>query len=376
MVESRPHGCGIAGLTSMSTARPGPAVLRPRRFRRCRRHRRPLPEQDLGHRGGGFPVEVRQQALDRVEPVVAGDRRASGVRTIRPSSCVMWVWSCRGAERHEHLGTWAVPAGGDGVLGEQHPDVWPVLHRLGADVGHGVAAELQRRVVAEHMRDRVVRQVRPRSRIVVQRRRGAARRIGVFGTWTTSSGTTGSAVSSCAFAYSRHSAVASTIFRSARVEQHRVEAARPRQGSRAGCRPSAGRTPARAPDRRPPADSVCAPRRRGHRVVEPLDRGGDAPHDRDRRHAVRPVDQPLHDGLLLRAVRLLVAVMPRCASSRTRYSVRSSSSIVFASVSQIVNARSRARLRSRSHLGRALVRPFGAPRTSSEFFDSFCVLRK
>ena len=52
-----------------------------------------------------------------------------------------------------------------------------------------------------------------------------------------------------------------------------------------------------------------------HRLVEPLDRGGNAPHHRDARHAVFAIDEPFDDGGLLAVLPL---PMPRCASSSTR----------------------------------------------------------
>ena len=66
-----------------------------------------------------------------------------------------------GTERHQDLGTGAVPAGRDGFLGEQHTDVRAVLHRLGADVGDREPSELDRGVIAEHVRHRVRLELRP-----------------------------------------------------------------------------------------------------------------------------------------------------------------------------------------------------------------------
>ena len=73
----------------------------------------------------------------------------------------MWVLSLAGPERHQDLGTGAVPAGRDRVLGEQHTDVGAVLHRFGADVRDREPSELDRGVIAEHVRHRVRFELRP-----------------------------------------------------------------------------------------------------------------------------------------------------------------------------------------------------------------------
>lgn len=58
-------------------------------------------------------------------------------------------------ERHEHLGARTVPAGRDAVLGDQHPDLRRLLDALRLDPVNLPRPEPLRRVVAEHVPDRL-----------------------------------------------------------------------------------------------------------------------------------------------------------------------------------------------------------------------------
>ena len=65
-----------------------------------------------------------------------------------------------GPERHHDFGARTVPPRADGVLRDQDPDPRRFLNAFGRDVGHGVAAKGLGGVFPEHMRHRILGQVR------------------------------------------------------------------------------------------------------------------------------------------------------------------------------------------------------------------------
>ena len=111
--------------------------------RRVRRHHA-LVDDHLATRRVGDAIDLSRSGTSTTLPAVVrskngrmqstalsssspGTRRASGVRTIRPSSCCDVVVVLRRPERHQHLGARAVPAGRDRVLGDQDAHVGSVL---------------------------------------------------------------------------------------------------------------------------------------------------------------------------------------------------------------------------------------------------------
>ena len=127
---------------------------------------------------------MQSTELSRSSP---GTRRASGLRTIRPSSCVMCVWSCAWPERHEHLGPRAVPPGRNGVLRNQHPYARRLLYALWLDPFDLPRAERSvscgRRARAESGQVRF-----PSSDATVSSHRPTSSGSSVFGACRTSSG--------------------------------------------------------------------------------------------------------------------------------------------------------------------------------------------
>ena len=82
-------------------------------------------------------------------------RRASGVRTIRPRSWVMWVSSLAGRKDTSTSARGQSQPVEIASLREQHADVGTALHRLGRDMQDREPSDLDRGVIAEHVRHRV-----------------------------------------------------------------------------------------------------------------------------------------------------------------------------------------------------------------------------
>ena len=225
-------------------------------------------------------VEQRQVARDRVERVVGGDAVGERLADHPPDDlgdvrCVL-----RRPLGVEDLGARAVPAGRDRLLGEDDADVRLGLDRLRdrpsrPSVNRASAVSCSPRTWA------IARGPRPgHSASIVPTSSVSLASVALSGTWTTSTGSTSGSPSAAEYAAQRSSNAARRLHRLA--QQRRRERAL-----------LVGLVEAdlvldqtRRPD---PLDvdgdvRVAGPvRDLAHRLREPLDRGGDAPHDRDRR---------------------------------------------------------------------------------------------
>ena len=100
---------------------------------------------------GGSAVEERQDAVDGIESLVTGDAAGEWVADHAPEQLGDVGVVPRRAKRHEHLGARAVPAGRDGVLGDEDAHVRLVLHALRLDPINFPCSESLCGVIAEHM---------------------------------------------------------------------------------------------------------------------------------------------------------------------------------------------------------------------------------
>ena len=309
--------CGSVCVGSASHA--SHTSLRHRRVRLRARARRSAPS--CRRRSGSssiwpvrnlttFPAVVRSKngrmqstEFSRSSP---GTRRASGLRTIRPSSCVMWVWSfagrndtstsARGQSQPVEIASFATSTRTSVV----------VLDALRLDPVDLPAAERLCRVLAEHV-PHATRGRGPGSR---RRSSSSARPTssgsGVFGICSTSSGSTRPRR---LLRLSRTSATARVDRRSfsRRGARAPCRSCRPRPGCRERpCPSQAGLLHADGVDadgwQRAP---VLVGVRFVHRLLEPLDRRRDAPARSGSASSRRAVDEPRHD-------RRLVATSSSC----------------------------------------------------------------
>ena len=263
------------------------------------RHAIDLSGQQLHDVARCLAVEERQQAVDGVELVVAG--HASGERRTHHATEQLLdvVVVLRGTERHQHLGSRAVPAGRDRVLRDEDPHVRPVLDHLRLDPIDLVRPERLSRVLTQHVPDGVGSELRHLleddvqrfADLVVIRRVGRLQHqqrlhhVGQPLRFAVLLPAVGRVLQLLGSAPHEHHVDRLRLGRDVDLDevldQTRLLDLEPIDLDRRQVAP------------------VARDVRVVHRLLEVADGRGDAPHDRNRRQASVTVDQPLNDGRLV-----------------------------------------------------------------------------
>ena len=265
---------------------------------------------------GRRPVEVREDAVDRVQAVVAGDAARQRAADHPPEKLRDVRLVLRRPETHEHLGARAVPPGRDRLLRDEHPHFGLLLNPLRLDPVDLPPAERLGLVAAENVTNRVAREIREHA--VDRVERGAdlvgVRRVRDLEDEQRHDGLgapllRGVPLPAERRLFSRFAASATSVVpkspASPGMSRTTVSLTRPDSCTRDGSTTTSGRARLL-----PRVSAAC------HRLLEPLDRRRDADHDRHREPHVVAFDELTDDRRPVASSRRVLN--PRCASSRTK----------------------------------------------------------